>query len=365
MTNIKTQGQNPGKNGLTYRDAGVDIAAGNALVKAIAPLAATTRRPGAEPQLGGFGGAFDLSAAGFDDPMLVAATDGVGTKLNLAFATGRHQTIGIDLVAMCVNDIVAQGADPLIFLDYFATGALEPDIATEVIAGIAEGCKLAGCALIGGETAEMPGMYRAGHYDLAGFAVGAVERGNLLPRDDVGPGDVLLGLGSSGAHSNGFSLIRRIIENSGLTLEDEAPFDAGSSLGEALLAPTKIYVRPLLQAIKKTGAIKGLAHITGGGITENLPRALPDHCKALVDYTALPRCDVFGWLAKTGNVALDDMVLTFNCGIGMVAIVEAKMADRVSALLVAGGERIVHLGEIATGDGKPVVAASGSPWWEA
>lgn len=369
MTDFKTSGEPPckppRKTGLTYRDAGVDIAAGNALVKAIAPLAAATRRPGAEPELGGFGGAFDLKAAGYDDPVLIAATDGVGTKLILAFDTGRHRTIGIDLVAMCVNDIVAQGASPLIFLDYFATGALQTDVATAVIGGIAEGCRMAGCALIGGETAEMPGLYSAGHYDLAGFAVGAAERGALLPRGDVEPGDVLLGLASSGVHANGFSLVRRIVGLSGLAWEDEAPFMAGTSLGEALLAPTRIYVRPVAEAIKATGAIKALAHITGGGITENLPRAMPQDTVARVDMTQAPRREVFGWLARTGGVSLDDMALTFNCGIGMVAIVGAGYADAVAASLAASGEEVVRLGQIEAGDGAPIVAATGAPWWSA
>ncbi|MFV2093205.1 MAG: phosphoribosylformylglycinamidine cyclo-ligase [Hyphomicrobiales bacterium] len=370
MTNIKITGQNtgrpPGKNGLTYRDSGVDIAAGNALVKAIAPLAATTRRPGAEPELGGFGGAFDLKAAGFTDPVLVAATDGVGTKLMLAFASGQHRTIGIDLVAMCVNDIVAQGAEPLVFLDYFATGGLQTDVATAVISGITDGCRLAGCALIGGETAEMPGLYKAGHYDLAGFSVRAAERGTLLPRGDVAPGDVLLGLASSGVHANGFSLVRKIVEISGLAWENEAPFASGASgasLSDALLVPTKIYVRPLLKAMSETGAIKALAHITGGGLTENLPRAMAKNTIANVDYTQIPRREVFGWLARTGNVTTEDMALTFNCGIGMVVIVGPDQADAVTDSLSASGEEVVRLGDIVIGDGEPVVKAEGAPWW--
>ncbi|VAW12940.1 Phosphoribosylformylglycinamidine cyclo-ligase [hydrothermal vent metagenome] len=365
MTNIKTAGQTPRKPGLTYQDAGVDIATGNALVKAIAPLAAATRRPGATPALGGFGGAFDLKAAGYDDPVLIAATDGVGTKLMVAFATGHHHTIGIDLVAMCVNDIVAQGASPLVFLDYFATGALEIDIAKAVIGGIAQGCRMAACALIGGETAEMPGLYSAGHYDLAGFAVGAAERGTLLPRGDVRPGDVLLGLAASGVHANGYSLVRRIVQASDLIWEDEAPFMAGTSLGDALLTPTRIYVRPLLKAMEATGAIKALAHITGGGLTENLPRAMPQDTVARIDLTHLPRREVFGWLAGAGNVSIEDMILTFNCGIGMVAIVGADTADAVISSLTASGEHVVRLGEITFGNGEPVVAATGAPWWAA
>ena len=359
MSKIKTTAQ----NGLTYLDAGVDIAAGNALVKAIGPLAAATRRPGANPELGGFGGAFDLKAAGFADPVLVAATDGVGTKLYIAFATGQHHSIGIDLVAMCVNDLVAQGATPLVFLDYFATGALETDVATRVIAGIAEGCKIAGCALIGGETAEMPGIYSSGHYDLAGFTVGAAERGTMLPRGDVAPGDVLLGLSSSGLHSNGYSLVRRIVEVSGLSWSDPAPFQPTQSLGEGLLEPTRIYVRALLDVISKTGAVKALAHITGGGLTENLPRAMPENTTADIDLACLPRRDVFGWLAETGNVSMDDMLLTFNCGIGMVAIVAADQAEAVVKVLAEVGEEVVRLGEILPGEGQAHVRCHNAPWW--
>lgn len=351
-------------NGLTYRKAGVDIAAGNALVKAIAPLAAATRRPGADGDLGGFGGAFDLAACGIKDPVLIAATDGVGTKLNLAFATGQHNSIGIDLVAMCVNDIVVQGATPLFFLDYFATGALETNVATEVIAGIAEGCKQSGCSLIGGETAEMPGLYAPGHYDLGGFSVGAAERGTLLPRGDIASGDVLLGIASSGAHSNGFSLVRRIVEVSGLDWQDEAPFAPDQTLGQALLTPTIIYVKSLLETISSTGAIKGLAHITGGGLTENLPRMMPQDTVAEIDLSCLPERPVFDWLAETGGVATSEMLLTFNCGIGMVAAVASDNEAAVTEALTGSGQKVVRLGRLVQGDGEPVVRYSNAPWWE-
>ncbi|WP_428674817.1 phosphoribosylformylglycinamidine cyclo-ligase, partial [Roseibium sp.] len=270
----------PPTNGLTYADAGVDIDAGNELVNRIKPLVKATRRPGADSDIGGFGGLFDLKGAGFTDPVLVAANDGVGTKLKIAIETGQHRTVGIDLVAMCVNDLIVQGAEPLFFLDYFATGALDVTTATDVVAGIADGCKMAGAALIGGETAEMPGMYVEGDYDLAGFSVGAVERGEILPRKDVAESDVLIGLASSGVHSNGYSMVRKIIELAGLTWSDAAPFDSARTLGEALMVPTKIYVKPLLAALKATSGIKALAHITGGGLPENLPRVLPDDASA-------------------------------------------------------------------------------------
>src|ERR671917_228725 len=299
-------------NGLTYAEAGVDIDAGNAMVEAIKPLVRATRRPGAEAEIGGFGGLFDLKAAGFRDPVLVAANDGVGTKVKIAIEAGIHETIGIDLVAMCVNDIVVQGAEPLFFLDYFAVGKLRPEVGVAVVKGIAEGCRLAGCALIGGETAEMPGLYAAEDYDLAGFAVGAAERGTLLPRADVAPGDVLLGLPSSGAHSNGFSLIRRIAGHAGLTWSDAAPFAQARSLGQALLEPTRIYVKPLLAAIRATGAVKALAHITGGGFPDNIPRVLPKGLGASLDLGSIPVPPVFGWLAKTGGVAETEMLRTFN-----------------------------------------------------
>lgn len=344
-----------GRNTLTYRDAGVDIDAGNALVERIKPAAASTRRPGVLGGLGGFGALFDLKAAGFRDPVLVAATDGVGTKLRIAIDSGRHRTIGVDLVAMCVNDLVVQGAEPLLFLDYFATGALDVDAAGLVIEGIAEGCRMAGAALVGGETAEMPGLYRRGDYDLAGFALGAAERGQLLPRADLGPGDTLLGLASSGLHSNGFSLVRRIVEGTGLNWSDAAPFEPATSLGEALLRPTRIYVRPCLEAIRATGAVKGLAHITGGGLVENIPRILPKTVSAEIDLAAIAVPPVFGWLAAMGPVADDDMIRTFNCGIGMVLAVEAAQAAGVRAALEGSGETVVELGRLAARGSSPVV----------
>jgi len=344
-----------GPNGLTYADAGVDIDAGNALVEAIKPAVRSTARPGADGAIGGFGGLFDLKAAGFADPVLVAANDGVGTKLKVAIETGIHDTVGIDLVAMCVNDLVVQGAEPLFFLDYLATGALDVDQAASVVTGIAEGCRRAGCALIGGETAEMPGMYAGGDYDLAGFAVGAAERGSLLPRlEAMEPGGVLLGLSSSGLHSNGFSLVRRIIDGVGIGLDAPAPFDAGRTLGAALLEPTRIYVRPLLAAIRDTGAIRGLAHITGGGLTENLPRVLSDHLAAQIDLGTIDVPGVFGWLAKEGGVAPGEMVRTFNCGVGMVAIVAADRVDAVVDRLRSEGETVAILGELTARADAPV-----------
>ncbi len=345
------------KTGLTYAGAGVDIDAGNELVRAIAPLAAATARAGARGGLGGFGGLFDIAACGYSDPLLVAANDGVGTKVLLAIATGIHDTIGIDLVAMSVNDLVVQGAEPLFFLDYFATGRLDVSDARSVVAGIAEGCRMAGCALIGGETAEMPGMYADGHYDLAGFAVGAVERGQVLPRaDDMGEGDVLVGLASSGPHSNGYSLIRRIGEVSGLGWGDEAPFAEGLSLGEALLAPTRIYVKPLLAALRRRGeAVKALAHITGGGFVENIPRVLPDGLAARVELGALPVPAVFGWLKEVGGVEDAEMLRTFNCGCGMVAVVARDMVDEFIGLMAEEGESAFVLGEVTRRDGEAVV----------
>ncbi|WP_031552186.1 phosphoribosylformylglycinamidine cyclo-ligase [Parvularcula oceani] len=302
-----------------YKNAGVDIEAGERLVKAISPLVKATARPGSDPALGGFGGLFDLKAAGYDDPLLVSGTDGVGTKLMLAFATGRHDTIGIDLVAMCVNDVLAQGAEPLFFLDYFATGRLEEGVATDVVAGIAEGCRRAGAALIGGETAEMPGMYPDGHYDLAGFCVGAVDRDKVLPRmDAMKAGDVLIGLPSSGAHSNGYSLIRKIAEKSGLGWDDRAPF-AENTLGDALLEPTRIYTKDLLP-FAKAGRIKGLAHITGGGLTDNVPRALPETLLPRYDEAALTLPPLFAWLKDEGSLSEAEVRRTFNAGIGMVVI---------------------------------------------
>ncbi|MFC3165218.1 phosphoribosylformylglycinamidine cyclo-ligase [Ciceribacter thiooxidans] len=335
-----------GKNGLTYSDAGVDIDAGNLLVEKIKPAVRSTRRPGADGEIGGFGGLFDLKAAGFKDPVLVAANDGVGTKLKIAIDAGIHDTVGVDLVAMCVNDLVVQGAEPLFFLDYFATGKLDPDQGAAIVGGIADGCREAGCALIGGETAEMPGMYAGGDYDLAGFAVGAAERGQLLPAGDIAEGDVILGLSSSGVHSNGFSLVRKIVELSGLSWDAPAPFAEGASLGRALLAPTRIYVKPLLKAIRETGALKALAHITGGGFPENIPRVLPKHLAAEIDLGAFRVPSVFSWLAKTGGVAQNEMLRTFNCGIGMIVVVAEKDAARVSEVLAGEGETVVTLGSM-------------------
>ena len=346
--------------GVTYADAGVDISAGNALVEAIKPLAKATRRRGADSALGGFGGLFDLKACGFKDPVLVAANDGVGTKLRLAIEMGSHRGVGIDLVAMSVNDLVVQGAEPLFFLDYFATGKLDVAAAREVIAGIADGCKQAGCALIGGETAEMPGMYHGKDYDLAGFAVGAVERKKLLPRKDVGPGDVILGLASSGPHSNGYSLIRKLVEQSGLKYSDPAPFATGKTLGEALLTPTRIYVKSVLKALQALNGIKALAHITGGGLIENIPRVLPKTAVAEIDLGLVPYASVFAWLQDVGGVTEREMLRTFNCGIGMVVVVNARDVKRVSASLTKSGETVVTLGAIRKRKGREEqVALSG------
>lgn len=347
-------------NGLTYADAGVDIDAGNALVDAIKPLVKSTARPGADGAIGGFGGLFDLKAAGFSDPVLVAANDGVGTKLKLAIETGIHDTVGIDLVAMCVNDLVVQGAEPLFFLDYFATGALDVAQGSAIISGIAEGCKQAGCALIGGETAEMPGMYAGGDYDLAGFAVGAAERGTLLPRQDMKPGDVVLGLASAGVHSNGFSLVRRIVEMSGIGLDNAAPFDADRTLGAALLEPTRIYVKPLLTAIRSSGAVAALAHITGGGLTENLPRVLPETLSAEIDLGAIAVPPVFSWLAGTGGVQTDEMLRTFNCGVGMVVVADADKAPAVAAALADAGETVMEIGRLVPRERGPAVGYRGT-----
>lgn len=345
--------------GFSYRDAGVDIDAGNRLVELIKPLTRATARPGADGSIGGFGGVFDLAKAGYRDPLLIAATDGVGTKLKLAIDSGKHDTIGIDLVAMSVNDLVVQGAEPLLFLDYFACGKLKPEQARDVIAGIAEGCKQAGCALVGGETAEMPGLYATEDYDLAGFAVGAVEREKLLPRTDIQTGDILLGLPSSGVHSNGYSLVRKIIEHNGLALDNEAPFAKGERIGEILLTPTRIYVKALLAALKASNGIKALAHITGGGFTDNIPRVLPVGTVAEIDVSIIPVLPVFKWLAKAGNVSEPEMLRTFNCGIGMLLVVEAAQADAVSALLSEAGERPVRLGQIAKSESEPRVLYSG------
>ncbi len=332
--------------GLTYAGAGVDIDAGDALVRAIKPLAKSTARPGADTGLGGFGGAFDLKAAGFTDPILISGTDGVGTKLKLAIATGIFETVGIDLVAMCVNDILAQGAEPLFFLDYFATGKLDPAKGADIVAGIAEGCRQSGCALIGGETAEMPGMYTGDDFDLAGFVVGAAERGSLLPKhDQMQAGDVLVGLASSGPHSNGYSLIRRVADHAGLGFDAPAPFDPSKPLGQALLTPTRIYVKALMPLIR-AGQIKGLAHITGGGMTENTPRMLPKALTFAVDYDAFERPDVFTWLQQAGQIAEAEMRRTFNCGIGMIAAVSPHDADSVVEALNAAGETASVIGAL-------------------
>ncbi|NNM73328.1 phosphoribosylformylglycinamidine cyclo-ligase [Enterovirga aerilata] len=343
----------PTGSGLTYAQAGVDIDAGNAMVDAIKPLVRATRRPGADAEIGGFGGLFDLKAAGFRDPILVAANDGVGTKVKIAIETGRHDTIGIDLVAMCVNDLVVQGAEPLFFLDYYATGRLDPKAGVEIVRGITEGCRRAGCALIGGETAEMPGLYAEADYDLAGFAVGAAERGALLPRG-VQEGDVLLGLPSSGVHSNGFSLVRRIVERAGLAWSDPAPFDGGRTLGEALLEPTRIYVKPLLAALKSGAQIRAMAHVTGGGFPDNIPRVLPDVLGVELDLQAISPPPVFGWLAREGGIAEAEMLRTFNCGIGMVVVAPAGEADAIAGALREQGENPVRLGRVIAGAAERV-----------
>jgi phosphoribosylformylglycinamidine cyclo-ligase len=348
------------RQGLTYGEAGVDIDAGNRLVELIKPLVRATARPGADAEIGGFGGVFDLARTGLRDPVLVAATDGVGTKVKIAIECGLHRTIGIDLVAMSVNDLVVQGAEPLFFLDYFACSRLDPEMGAAVVEGIAEGCRLSGCALIGGETAEMPGLYQAGDYDLAGFAVGAAERGRLLPRGDVAAGDILIGLGSSGVHSNGFSLVRKVVERSGLALAAPAPFDPARSLGAALLEPTRLYVKSCLAAIRSTDAVKALAHITGGGFPDNIPRALPKGLGARVDLAAVPVLPVFKWLARTGDIAMHEMLRTFNCGIGMVAVAAPDRAEAVMAAFAAQGERVVRLGEVVPAEGAERVGYSGT-----
>ena len=346
---------------LTYADAGVSIAAGNALVKAIAPLARATARPGANAEIGGFGGFFDLKAAGYEDPLLVAANDGVGTKLKLAIETGRHDGVGIDLVAMCANDLIVQGAEPLFFLDYFATGKLDAAVAETVVASIADGCRQAGCALIGGETAEMPGMYAEGDYDLAGFCVGAVERSQALTGNVIRPGDLILGLASSGVHSNGFSLVRRLIADNGWKLDRPALFDHDRLLGEALLEPTRIYVRSLLPLVR-AGQVKGLAHITGGGLLENIPRVLPDNCHATVDAAAwlLPR--IFAFLQAGGSIEPGELARTFNCGIGMVAIVAPEHVDPVARSLTEAGETVHQIGRIDAGKRGCTVSGPAGRW---
>ncbi|WP_319824113.1 phosphoribosylformylglycinamidine cyclo-ligase [Thalassovita sp.] len=343
-----------GKSGLTYADAGVDIDAGNELVNRIKPAAKRTTRSGVMSGLGGFGALFDLKDAGYNDPILVAATDGVGTKLRIAIDTGNVDTIGIDLVAMCVNDLVCQGAEPLFFLDYFATGKLELDQATRIIEGIAQGCAQSGCALIGGETAEMPGMYHKGDFDLAGFAVGAMERGADLPAG-VKVGDVLLGLGSNGVHSNGYSLVRKLVEVSGLGWDADCPWAEGT-LGAALLAPTRLYVKQALEAVR-AGGVHALAHITGGGLTENLPRVLPDGMGATIDLDSWDLPPVFKWLAATGDMDEPELLKTFNCGIGMILVVEADRADVLADLLVDAGETVARLGTVGAGDGVSYTGA--------
>jgi phosphoribosylformylglycinamidine cyclo-ligase len=344
---------------LTYADAGVDIDAGNRMVELIKPHVRSTRRRGADAEIGGFGGLFDLKAAGFLDPILVAANDGVGTKVKIAIESGIHATVGIDLVAMCVNDLVVQGAEPLFFLDYYATGKLDPQAGARIVEGIAAGCREAGCALIGGETAEMPGLYAEGDYDLAGFAVGAAERGWLLPRDDVAAGDIVFGLPSSGVHSNGFSLVRRIVAREGLAWDARAPFDKSRLLAEALLTPTRIYVKPLLAALKATKHIKALAHITGGGFPENLPRVLPKGLGIALDLARIPVPPIFRWLAKSGGVAEAEMLRTFNCGIGMIVVAARAGVDDVAAALSRVGETPIRIGEVCEAGDHPRVTTSG------
>lgn len=349
-----------GHNGLTYAEAGVDIDAGNRMVEMIKPLVRATARPGADAEIGGFGALFDPKAAGFSDPVLVATTDGVGTKVKIAIETRVHDTIGIDLVAMSVNDIVVQGAEPLIFLDYFACGKLAPNVGSEIVKGVALGCREAGCALIGGETAEMPGLYAEGDYDLAGFAVGAAERGTLLPRPDVAAGDVVLGLTSSGVHSNGYSLVRRIVEQSKLPWDARAPFDSAKTLGQAMLTPTRIYVKSCLAAIRETKAVKALAHITGGGFPDNIPRVIPDGLGVELGLARVPVPPVFRWMAATGGVAEQEMLRTFNCGIGMVAVVDPAQVDAATAAWTAAGETVVRLGMVVpVNPGAPEVAYTG------
>ena len=353
----------------SYEQSGVSIAAGNALVKAIAPLARATARPGADANLGGFGGFFDPKAAGFTDPLLVAANDGVGTKVKLAIDHDRHDAIGIDLVAMCVNDLIVQGAEPLFFLDYFATGKLDHGVAERVVAGIAEGCKQAGCALIGGETAEMPGMYGPGDYDLAGFSVGAVERGEQLTGEAISPGDIILGLASSGVHSNGFSLVRRLAADKGWALDTPPPFDDTRNLLDALIEPTRIYVKALLPLLR-AGRIHGLAHVTGGGLLENIPRILPDGCRALIDAGTWDQPALMAFLQSEGAIDPGEMARTFNCGIGMAVIVREDQARRVREALEAAGETVHAIGRIAAGTRGCRIGGARGDWgagadWEA
>ncbi|HTV31024.1 MAG TPA: phosphoribosylformylglycinamidine cyclo-ligase [Xanthobacteraceae bacterium] len=346
-------------NKARYATAGVDIDAGNRMVELIKPLVRGTARPGADAVIGGFGGLFDLKAAGFSDPILVAANDGVGTKVKIAIETGRHDTIGIDLVAMSVNDLIVQGAEPLFFLDYFACGKLDPTVGAAVVAGVAAACREVRCALIGGETAEMPGLYQPGDYDLAGFAVGAVERSDLLPRADIAAGDVVIGLASSGVHSNGFSLVRRIVADAGLTWQAPAPFEPSRNLGEALLTPTRLYVRSCLAAMRGTKAVKALAHITGGGFIDNIPRVLPSGLSVMLNLSHVPVLPVFKWLANAGDVGEQEMLRTFNCGIGMIAVLDAGTAGAATDLLKVNEETVVQLGEVVKQSGEARVEFRG------
>ncbi len=348
------------ENRITYKQAGVDIEAGNRLVELIRPLAKSTVRPGADSQLGGFGGIFDLKSAGFKDPVLVAANDGVGTKLKIAIESDIHNTIGIDLVAMCVNDLIVQGAEPLFFLDYFSCAKLQTETVQQVISGIAEGCRQAGASLIGGETAEMPGLYREGDYDLAGFAVGAVERDALLPKPNITAGDIVIGLASAGAHSNGYSLIRFLIEKEQLDLFAPAPFQKDITLAEAVLTPTRIYVKSLLQLLKECPSVKGLAHITGGGITENVPRILPPGSAARIDLAAIKVPPIYRWISETGNMDQTELLRTFNCGVGMVAVICKTERQQAMACLENCGETVFEIGQIVTGTDTPEVVYSDS-----
>ncbi len=356
MTSQKTDPES-----YTYESAGVSIAAGNALVKAIGPLAKSTARPGATSELGGFGGFFDPKAAGYKDPLLVAANDGVGTKLKLAIEHDRHDTVGVDLVAMCVNDLIVQGAEPLFFLDYFATGALDNGIAERVVAGIADGCLQSGCALIGGETAEMPGMYAAGDYDLAGFCVGAVERGEQLTGEKVAPGHVLLGLASSGVHSNGYSLVRRLAADKDWKLDRPALFDPDKLLIDHLIEPTRIYVKMLLPAIR-AGLVDALAHITGGGLLENIPRILPDGAHAMVDADSWEQPRLMAFLQGQGNIEPEEMSRTFNCGVGMILAVHPDQVDELTGMLAETGENVLRIGTIEAGDKGCTVTGSTGTW---
>jgi phosphoribosylformylglycinamidine cyclo-ligase len=342
-----------------YAAAGVDIDAGNRMVELIKPLVRATARAGADAEIGGFGGLFDLKAAGYSDPILVAATDGVGTKVKIAIEAGRHDTIGVDLVAMSVNDLIVQGAEPLFFLDYFACGKLDTAVGAAVVTGVARACQEVRCALIGGETAEMPGVYQPGDYDLAGFAVGAVARAGLLPRSDIAAGDIVVGLAASGVHSNGFSLVRRIVADSHLAWTAPAPFAPSQSLGEALLTPTRLYVRSCLAATRTTKGVKALAHITGGGFVDNIPRVLPDGLSIGLDLDRVPVLPVFKWLAAAGNITEAEMLRTFNCGIGMIAILAAADANAAIECLTANGETAVRLGEVIKAAGEPHVAFRG------